>query len=219
MIEPASSTATETVTNSTLETIYQRRAIKHFDRDHQLTPQELGTLLDATIQSPSAYNIQPWRFVVIDDVALRQRIRTKHGWDQPQFTDASVLILLVGQLTAWQDRPERYFADAGQPVQDIMVPMIHSFFDGKDQLQRDEVHRSLGIAMQTLMLAAKAMGYDSCPMMGFDADAVAKLIQLPSDYVMGPVVAIGRATQSAHPKPGQLPLDELVVYNCFPVSV
>ena len=61
------------------------------------------------------------------------------------------------------------------------------------------------------MLAAKEMGYDSCPMIGFDIDKVAELINLPDDYVMGPMVAIGKKVKDAWPKPGQLPFSELVV--------
>ena len=74
----------------------------------------------------------------------------------------------------------------------------------------DPVHQ-----MQTLMVAAKAMGYESCPMIGFDHDAVAKLINLPDDHCIGPMVAIGKGTKNAWPKPGQLSLSEIVIENRF----
>ena len=82
-------------------------------------------------------------------------------------------------------------------------------------MQHDEAMRSCGIAAQTLMLAAKSMGYDSCPMIGFDIDGVAKLINLPDDHVMGAMVAIGKGTKKSWPKPGQLTLEEIVVENGF----
>jgi len=75
--------------------------------------------------------------------------------------------------------------------------------------------RSIGIAMQTIMLAAKSLGYDSCPMIGFDFDAVATLINLPADHVIGPMIAIGKGTKKPWPKPGQLALDEVVVTDRF----
>ena len=81
--------------------------------------------------------------------------------------------------------------------------------------RRDEAMRSIGIAAQTIMLAAKGMGYDSCPMIGFDFDKVAKLINLPTDHVIGNLIAIGRATKPAWPKPGQLPLAEVVIQDRF----
>ena len=59
------------------------------------------------------------------------------------------------------------------------------------------------------------MGYDSCPMIGFDIDEVARLIRLPEDHVMGPMVAIGKGTKQPWPKPGQIPLSELVFENGF----
>ena len=71
------------------------------------------------------------------------------------------------------------------------------------------------MALQTIMLSAKAMGYDSCPMIGFDIEKVAELINLPDDHVMGPMVAVGNGIKESWPKPGQLPLKELVVENSF----
>ncbi|MFN9173001.1 MAG: nitroreductase family protein [Synechocystis sp.] len=65
------------------------------------------------------------------------------------------------------------------------------------------------------MLAAKAMGYDSCPMIGFDSEKVAELVKLPADYVLGSMVAIGKRTKEPWPKPGQVPLSELVSENHF----
>ena len=75
--------------------------------------------------------------------------------------------------------------------------------------------RSCGIAAMTLMLAAKAMGYDSCPMDGFDFDAVGKLIKLPDDHVIAMFVAIGKAMQPARARGGQLAMDEVVILNQF----
>lgn len=59
------------------------------------------------------------------------------------------------------------------------------------------------------------MGYDSCPMDGFDFEQVAKLIQLPDDHVIAMFVAIGKATQATQPRAGQVSLDEVVVENSF----
>ena len=66
------------------------------------------------------------------------------------------------------------------------------------------------------MVAAKAMGYDSCPMIGFEPDKVAKLINLPKDHVIGLLIAVGKAIKPAWPKPGQLPLEEVIVREKFP---
>ena len=199
----------------TLEAIYKRRSVKGFDPNHKLTPDEETKLLEAAIQAPTSFNIQHWRFVILRDPELREKIRKEFGNDQAQMTDASLLILFTADTKAWEKEPQRYWQNAPQAVSDLLVGWMGPFHEGREWLQRDEAQRSIGMAMQTLMLTAKAMGYDSCPMIGFDIDEVAKLINLPEDHVMGPMVAIGKKTKDVWPKPGQLPLSELVVENSF----
>ena len=199
----------------TIDTIYARRAIKGFDATHKLTADEEHKLFEATIQSPTSFNIQHWRFVVLRDPELRARIRKELGNDQAQMTDASLLVLFTADTKAWSKEPGRYWQNAPKEVADLLVGWMGPFHAGRDWLQRDEAQRSIGMAMMTLMLAAKDMGYDSCPMIGFDIEEVAELIHLPDDHVMGPMVAIGKGTKAPWPKPGQLPLKELIVENSF----
>ena len=82
-------------------------------------------------------------------------------------------------------------------------------------MQRDEAMRSCGIAAQTLMLAAQSMGYDSCPMDGFDFEAVAELINLPDDHTITLFVAIGKGLDVPESSKDKLPLDELVITDRF----
>ncbi len=199
----------------TFDAIYARRAVKAFDPDHRLAPEEETKLLEAAIQAPTSFNIQHWRFVVVRDPELRQKIRKELGNDQAQMTDASLLVVLTADLKAWQKDPARYWKNAPQEVADLLVGWMGPFHDGREWLQRDEAQRSIGMAMQTVMLAATAMGYQSCPMIGFDIEGVAELIGLPDDHAMGPMVAIGKGVQDPWPKPGQLPLSELIVENGF----
>ncbi|WP_017306613.1 nitroreductase family protein [Spirulina subsalsa] len=198
----------------TFQAIQERRAIKHFDPNHTMTDQEISTLLGAAILSPTSFNIQHWRFVVVKNPELRQQIRAA-AWDQAQVTDASIVILLCGDLKAWAKDPQRYWRNAPAEVQNVLVPMIGSFYEGKEQLARDEVMRSTGLAGQTIMLAAKAMGYDSCPMIGFDPVKVADIIKLPEDYVISFMITVGKAIQPARPRGGQLALEEVLVYDTF----
>lgn len=198
-----------------IESIYARRAIKHFDADHKMTPEEEKKLFEAVIQGPTSFNIQHWRFIVLRDAELRSKIRTELGNDQAQMTDASLLVLFTADVNAWKKQPERYFAKAPQEVADVLVGWMGPFHEGREWLQRDEAQRSIGMAMQTMMLAAKGMGYDSCPMIGFEIEKVAELVGLPDDHVMGPMVAIGKGTKDAWPKPGQLPLSEILFENSF----
>jgi nitroreductase len=196
------------------EAITTRRAVKHYDPSHKMTGEEINKLLSLAILSPTAFNIQNWRFVVVSDPDLRKQIR-EVAWDQSQVTDTSLFIVLCADLKAWEKEPQRYWVNAPQEVQEFMLPAIDEYYRGKDQVQRDEAMRSCGIVAQTLMLAAKSMGYDSCPMDGFDFDKVAELIKLPEDHVIAMFVAIGKGTKEAWPRPGQLPLEEVVIMNSF----
>ncbi len=198
----------------TFDAIYARRAVKQYDPEHEMPEADLTKILEAAIQSPTSFNIQHWRFVVVKDPDLRAQIRA-NGNDQAQMTDASVLIAMTADMNAWQKSPERYWRDAPQEVADLLVGWMGPFHEGREWLQRDEAQRSIGMAMQTIMLAAKDMGYDSCPMIGFDIEKVAELINLPDDHVMGPLIAIGKGTKQPWPKPGQLPLSEVVITNRF----
>jgi len=59
------------------------------------------------------------------------------------------------------------------------------------------------------------MGYDSCPMIGFDAQKVAQLINLPQDHVIGMMLTIGKATKPAWPKPGFIERKDMIIENKF----
>jgi nitroreductase len=196
------------------EAIQQRRSIKHFDANHVMTEDEINTLLKHAILSPTAFNIQNWRFVVVTDKALRQKIRSV-SWGQAQVEEASILIVLVADLMAWNKEPSRYWKDAPKPVQDYLVPAIAQYYEGKPQVQRDEAMRSCGMAAMNLMLTAKSMGYDTCPMDGFDFDKVSELLNLPSDHTPTMFVCVGKGIKEAMPRGGQLPLDQVVIHNQF----
>ncbi len=197
-----------------IDAIQSRRSHKVFDESHKLTPSEIDKLMKLAILSPTAFNIQHWRFVIITDQKLRQQIR-KVSWDQSQVTDASLLIVLTGDLMAWNKDPKRYWKNAPEKVQDYLIPAIFDYYHGKPQVQRDEVMRSCGMAAMNLMLTAKDLGYDSCPMDGFDFEQVSKLLELPEDHIPAMFVAIGKSMQEPWPRPGQLTLEEIVKYNHF----
>lgn len=196
------------------EAIQQRRSIKAYDPTHRMTEAEIEQLLSLTMLSPTAFNIQHWRFVVVTDPVLRHQIRAV-SWNQAQVTDASLLVILTADLRAWEKDPARYWVNAPQPVSDYLVKAIHDYYTDHAQAERDEGMRSCGMAAMTLMLAAKEMGYDSCPMDGFDFEAVGKLINLPADHTPVMFVVIGKAAEAAKPRGGQLPINEVVVYNTF----
>ena len=197
-----------------IQAIRERRAVKHFDPNHRLTADEIKLLLDVAAQAPSSFNIQHWRIVNVTDPVLRAQLR-EAAFDQAQVTDASLLFVVCADIKAWEKDPQRYWTHAPKEAQDILVPWINPFYAGKEQLQRDEAMRSVGIILQTLMIGAKAMGYDSCPMIGFDIEKVGQLVKLPEDFAVGSMLVIGKGIKPAWPKPGFIPMNEMVVENHF----
>lgn len=194
--------------------IETRRAIKEFDANHKMTEREIEELISLTVLSPSAFNIQHWRFVLVQNPELRESIRAV-SWMQPQITDASLLVVLCADIHAWEKDPDRYWRNAPDDVREGIVTVIGAYYREHPQKQRDEAMRSCGIAAQTLMLAAQGMGYDSCPMDLSDFGEVAKLIQLPDGHVIAMFVAIGKRVREPRPRAGQLSLDEVVVVDHF----
>ena len=71
------------------------------------------------------------------------------------------------------------------------------------------------MALQTLLLVGPRQGVPILPNVGFEIEAVAKLVSLPDDHIMGPMVAVGKGIKDTRPKPGQLSLGELVFENTF----
>lgn len=196
------------------EAIETRRALKHYDPNHRMPEADVARLIQLAKLAPSSFNMQNYRFVLVRDPELRKQIRAV-AWNQAQVTDASLLVIMCADLNAHNENPARYWAHAPKEVQDMLVPALTPFYEGKPQLTRDEAMRSTGLAGMTLMLAARGLGYDSCPMVGFDAEAVAKLIHLPADHVISFMIAIGKPIKPAWPRGERLPDSEVVIENRF----
>ncbi len=198
----------------TFDAIEQRRSVKHYDPNHKFTEEEIEKLMSLAVLSPTSYNMQNWRFVLVKDSETRKKIRSA-AWDQAQVTDSSLLLVICADLKAWKKNPAQYWRNAPKEARDFLVPSMSPFYEGKEQLQRDEAMRSCGIAAQTLMLAAKSMGYDSNPMIGFDPQKIAEIINLPDDHVISMLMAIGKQIKPAMPRGGQLPLSDIVFTDKF----
>ncbi|MHA7647823.1 nitroreductase family protein [Nitrosopumilus sp. S4] len=198
----------------TIDAIKQRRSVKSFDKNHKMTKDEINQILELAILSPTSYNIQNWRFVIITKQTLKDKLsELSHG--QQQVSEASLIIILCADLNSWNKNPERYWANIPEEPRNSLVASLKNSYKDKPEQQRDEAMRSCGMAAQTIMLTAKSMGYDSCPMKGFDYDAVGKMINLPSDHLISMMVVVGKKSKEPSQRGGQIPLSELVFENKF----
>ena len=107
----------------TLEAIKTRRAVKSYDANHRMSDEEVKELFALAMLSPTAFNLQHWRFVNITEPDLRKHIRAA-AWDQAQVTDASLFIVICADLKAWEKQPHRYWMNAEQSLQDFILPAI-----------------------------------------------------------------------------------------------
>ncbi|MCU1718527.1 nitroreductase family protein [Pseudomonas sp. 5P_3.1_Bac2] len=196
------------------EVIRSRRAVRAFDPSFSLSAAEQQELLELSLFAPSAFNLQHVRLVQVSDPQLREQIRAI-AWDQAQVTDSALLVVVCARVDSWSSHAERVWQEAPQPVREFMHGAIQGYYQDQPQVQRDECMRSCGLAAQTLMLAARGKGLDSCPMDGFDFAAMAKLINLPEDHLIALMVAVGKKAGADHPRIGQLPFAERVRQNGF----
>ena len=198
----------------TFDAIKTRRAIKKFDNTYKMSDEQVQFLMKLTLLSPTSYNQQNWRFVTVTDQKVKERIHVA-AHNQAQPLDGSLVILLCGNMNAWKDDPMRYWKNHPLEKQEHVRDALHKKYSDSLQNRRDEAMRSCGFAAQTIMLAAKQMGLDSCPMVGFEYDEMAKIINLPDDHIIVMMIVVGKAASPAAERGGQLPLDEVVFENKF----
>ena len=198
----------------TFDAIKTRRAIKKFDNTYKMSDEQVQSLMKLTLLSPTSYNQQNWRFVTVTDQKVKEQIHVA-ARNQAQPLDGSLVILLCGNMNAWKDDPMRYWKNHPLEKQEHVRDALHKKYSDSPQNRRDEAMRSCGFAAQTIMLAAKQMGLDSCPMVGFEYDEMAKIINLPSDHIIVMMIVVGKAASPAAERGGQLPLDEIVFENKF----
>ena len=198
----------------TFDAIKTRRAIKKFDNTYKMSDEQVQSLMKLTLLSPTSYNQQNWRFVTVTDQAVKEQIHVA-ARNQAQPLDGSLVILLCGNTSAWKDDPMRYWKNHPLEKQEHVRDAMHKKYSDSPQNRRDEAMRSCGFAAQTIMLAAKQMGLDSCPMVGFEYDEMAKIINLPDDHIIVMMIVVGKAASPAAERGGQLSLDEVVFENKF----
>lgn len=199
---------------SVAQVINKRQSVKFFDPAASMSEAEFEQLMKLTLLSPTAFNIQNWRFVRVQDAAKRQLIRDA-AWDQPQMTDASELLVLCMDLKAWNREPARYWQHAPTEMLEGMVNNILGYYNDNAKGERDEGMRSCGLAAMSIMLVAQEMGYDSCPMSGFDYTTVGRVINLPHDHEIAMIITIGKAAEEPWPRGGRLSIDDVVFSDSF----
>ncbi len=162
------------------ESLYFRHACKRFDPARKVPEEELRFILEAGRLAPSSFGMEPWRFLVIRDDALKARLRP-HCWDQPQITECSDLIIILGRIADPLD-PNYYGRmfrrrglDAAKTA--AYIQRYESYVSALHSIP-GWVSRQCYIAADHMMLIAAQIGIDSCPIEGFEPRKVDKELGL-----------------------------------------
>ena len=186
-----------------------RHSVRHYQPHTAIDDAELKAIFDDVLLTPSSFNLQHWQFVVVRDADRKAALRAV-SFGQQQVVDAAAAILVCGRLDAYLDAP-RIYADAPEAMRVKALPTIASAYTNQPALQREEAVRSGSLAAMALMLAAKGRGWDSGPMIGFDAVQVSALLGLGSNTIPVMLVVLGRALDGQQPaRLYRRPLGEVV---------
>jgi nitroreductase len=195
------------------QAIRERRSIKSYDPSHEIDDATLERIFALVTRSPSSWNLQHWRFVVVRDAA-RKRALSAAAWGQRHVAECSAVVAVCGKLRAHEDAA-RTNAHAPQATLDQLVPVIEQSYADDERFQRDEAIRSGSLAAMTLMLVAQGEGLATCPMIGFDQEKVATLLEVPDDHVVVMLVTLGKWTGEPPFPTSRLPLAEVVKHETF----
>lgn len=200
------------------QAIVERHSVRKYDPAATIPQEELNEILRLAASAPSSWNLQHWRFLVVTDQAQKEKLLPV-AYGQQQVVDAYATIIILGDLEA--DKAARVVYDdalakglVNEQVRDTMISQVEGAYKGNPDIARDEAIRNSSFAAMQLMLAAKAKGYDTCPMGGYNRDALIQALNIPPRYLPTLMLTLGKASVQAHPTT-RLGLDQLVIENSF----
>ncbi len=177
------------------EAIAERRSTPSFDGS-PVPAEDLRQILDAGLSAPSGYNMQPWRFVVVQAAEGKRRLRAA-CYNQAKVEEASLVIVACGDMDGWRKdlpdvlnmgrkagMPESYAAQAQVSVSSY----LSSFTPEQMKIW---LNKQVTIAYTHMMLMAECLGYDTAPMEGFEQEKVHEALRLPLSFWVVAMLAVG----------------------------
>lgn len=169
-----------------LENLNWRYATKSFDSSKKIDSTLLSKLLDSSRLSPSSFGLQPWKFFVVEDLAIREKLKS-HAWNQPQITECSHLVVFANRASVDEDYINNFTAqiekERGLAVGSV-DPYKSMILGSLPMMQGEQgqswMTKQLYIALGVLMTACSEAKVDSCPMEGFDPLKFDEILGLPT---------------------------------------
>ncbi|QFG00421.1 nitroreductase family protein [Psychrobacillus glaciei] len=198
------------------EIIHERKSVRKFDPSFEISREEITAMLSEATLAPSSSNLQPWRFMIIQDQDTKKKVR-EYSFNQAQLETASAIIAVIGDTEMYHNIDEIYNAnlEAGY-IDKVNVEL--QIQNAKTSYPNAPVEARLNIAAfdaglvsMQLMLIAKAKGYDTVPMGGFDKKQFAEAFELESRYVPLVLIALGKAAAPAYGST-RLPIEKIATF-------
>ena len=199
-----------------LEKIYKTRwSVREYDTNVKISDDELKKIFDLVKLTPSAFNLQPWDFLVVRDQENKKKLRAIAN-NQKQVEDASatiVVIATVKKAVAAKKVFDKYVED-GVWDKEMAERRLENFKEQDNNLNLEErklwSYRSAVLAAESLMLAAKHFGWDTGPMEGFDFNALQKEYNIPEEYYPVMLITIGKSKISQPDRQYRRPFNDIV---------
>ncbi|MGE7768767.1 nitroreductase family protein [Peribacillus sp. NPDC096540] len=197
----------------------ERRSVRQYDPEYVMTEEEIREILDIAIQAPSSSNLQPWRFLVIQDKQVQQELLPIAN-NQQQIVDASAVIAVLADIEGYKNAERIYgeLVNKGIMKNEIKEPYVASIMHNYSNFSAE---KALSVAMidgglvsMQIMLAAKAKGLDTVPMGGFDEDKFVEAFNVPENFKPVMLISLGKGMKAGFEKV-RLPLDTLLTWNKY----
>ncbi|EMA6341726.1 nitroreductase family protein [Bacillus cytotoxicus] len=198
----------------------RRSAIK-FLKDIEIPEEDFKKIFELTKLSPSCYNLQHAHYIVIRNQERKEKLR-ELAFGQYKVSSASAVVIVCGDKKAYQNVENIYF---GMKVLKMIdeceyintVQKTKDLYEGRgERFMEDEAIRNASLSAMTFMYAAKYYGYDTCPMIGFDEEAMKKELNIPDHLMPMLMITMGKAdTSKVRARGYRKPVGEFVTYESF----
>jgi nitroreductase len=201
---------------SVKESIEQRRAARSF-RPEPIPDEIFTNIINLGLRSPSGYNLQPWRFVVVRDAKNREKLKAC-AFNQRQVSEAPIVLICCGDRRVNSPEYIESIIELGQTegaIPDAYADYIRSaipkLFENHPCFEAIEawINRQVMLAVAHLMIAAQGLGVDSSPMEGFVTQQVKEAFGIPNEVDICCLLALGYAAEPFKKYSGRFGIDLL----------
>ncbi|WP_342566179.1 nitroreductase family protein [Paenibacillus sp. FSL R7-0345] len=201
-------------TNDFNEIVYGRRSIKTYDPSVKISREEMTEILKEASTAPSSINMQPWRFLVIDSEEGKQKLAPLSRFNKDKVLQASAVIAVFGDMNNFDYSEEIYSkaVELGYMPQEVKEYQLNAFKPLYSQISdkdmRDIILLDAGLVSMQLMLVARAHGYDTNPIGGYEKDQIAEAFGMDKErYLPVMLLTIGKAASEGF-NSYRLPVDQ-----------